>query len=223
MAHSIEVNGEFASSLVLRLPGFGVGSFDVDITLAKKLNTDPLGLVVKYDGLTLVGSVVSQYKMGEGFRVAAVLGAYGWHKPTKGVAYQDPSGVKRSTIISALERATGETVDPKPVGTVGQFYVEPAGTAAHSLNALAGGAWYVGLDGKTRLGKWPPSVVKSRFEVTGSDTYRRILEIGADSFGEWLPGAAFSHPRTAAGVIESVVHTVSATKYRATCVLKRDA
>lgn len=221
MPTAIEVNGLPAISLTVHYPGHGVPTFVARVNKAKHktINKSPLGLKIVYDNLTLIGTFMTSYEYQEGVEVRGVLGAGGWGKNAAAISYSDPAGVKASTVLLGLEKATGETFDAKPETRIGPHFIQPLGPASWALRQVVP-QWYVGLDGKTRAGTWPASEVKKRFEIMSAEEALRAIVVAMDTTTEWLPGATFTHPRFASATIEAATHIILPNTYRVKATLK---
>lgn len=221
MAHPIEVNGNQCSSLSVHYPGHGIGVFSLKAPLLKKTPTGALGITVKYDGLTILGTLVSTFEYHDGIELRGCFGAYGWGKTTPPISFGDPSGVKLSTLLSALEKATGETFDKKPETRLGTHFVHQAGPAIWALTQVSK-SWFVDPNGKTKLGAWAESKVTKPFEMVNASEPGRTASIAANDLTQWLPGASFESTKYGKGKVESVTHIISPAEYRAHITLARD-
>lgn len=220
MPLSIEINGLACTDLRVHYPGHGVGVFVAKMPEAKKMPAAPLGLVLKYDGLTVVGTLVSTYEYHAGIELRACFGAYGWGKTTQPIAMSDHSGVKLSTMLAALERATGESFESKPDTKLGTHFTHQAGPAIWALNQLAPN-WYVSPTGKTVLGSWTASKVKKDFELVSASEPNRTCVARSGSLKEWLPGATFGTGVYTEAIVDSVTHIISPDSYEAAVTMRR--
>src|SRR6185437_9736782 len=112
------------------------------------------------------GTILTGGSSGAGrsfFRLVA--GAGGWGKQLPAKSYSNDFGVKLLTVLQDAATAVGETLDTTtidPKATLGPFFVRPAGPACRLLEQLSSSSWYIGEDGKTRLGARPATTLSTK-------------------------------------------------------------
>lgn len=205
MSYPIEVNGAAASTLHVTLPVFGVGTFRVVIIKAESVSAESGALRVVYNGGTLTGSLLATYNLSAGVEASGVFGYRGWASVLPAKSYHSAAGVRLSTVLTDLERETGERFENKPDTVLGTHWNRPAGIASRALNAAAIG-WRVLPSGVTTLAPASGPLVRGKFEVTDLDEARGVYTIGCDDPSEFVPGVLFKSPMMAtpqrAGTVE---------------------
>jgi hypothetical protein len=122
-------------------------------------------------------------------------GAAGWGKNLPSKSYTNDAGVKLSTILNDAATECGETFDTStiPSTTVGSYYTRTSDRACRSLEIETSRNWYVGEDGKTRIGQRPTGVLKtSSTTVSQIDLARGTVTITTDTIANVLPGIQVS-------------------------------
>lgn len=108
-----------------------------------------------------VGTIDPEFSgaWGGSYTLRLVGGAHGWCQPISAKGYHSDAGVKARTVAADAASACGETLAAfDPTHTVGLDYARPSGeaspgTASATLESVVGSAiWWVGRDGKTRVG-----------------------------------------------------------------------
>lgn len=179
--------GHRATSASVNIPAWGCwfadATLDEEVTLAGEVS-----LVL--NDLTLKGTVVSggPYKGRSSFRIAG--GSAGWGKSIKAQSYTSDAGVKMLTVLADAATAAGEKLDAAtvPKSSIGPSFVRPEGPAARVLENLSQGAWYVGEDGVTRLGRRAAKKLEGSFTHGTLDRSRGTVQVIAESIAKILPG-----------------------------------
>ena len=121
-----------------------------------------------------------------------VAGAGGWGKSIPAKSYANDAGVKLSTVLSDAASAVGETFDTTTINQLtrlGPAWTRPADPASRVLELVAPNAWYVGEDGKTRLGARPATKLTAKTATTSQiDLARGTCTIASDTIAGILPG-----------------------------------
>ena len=125
-----------------------------------------------------------------------VAGAGGWGKEIPAKSYANDLGVKNSTILGDAAAAAGETLDTStiPSGTFAPSFVRIADQACRVLEQLSPSAWYVGEDGKTRIGARPSTTYfeRSLDQTSQLDLARGTVTLASDTIAAILPGATIA-------------------------------
>lgn len=173
------------------IPGWGASwhdvSLDREIVLSGAATLVLADLMVQgtiLSGGPAPGTGRSYYRM--------VAGAGGWGKEIPAKSYANDLGVKLSNVLGDAAASVGEVLDTTSFDTstrLGPAFVRPEDQACRLLEQLSPGAWYVGEDGKTRLGARPPLTIASTVARTSPlDPARGTLELASDSIVGILPG-----------------------------------
>jgi hypothetical protein len=121
-----------------------------------------------------------------------VAGAGGWGKTIPRKSYANDAGVKLATVLGDAAAAVGETLDTTTFdGTtrLGPSFVRPEGPACRVLEQVSPSAWYVGEDGKTRLGARAASTLSATAARTSQlDQARRTVTLASETIAGILPG-----------------------------------
>ena len=201
------LGGHQVTDARLTIPAWGASYADVttdgEITLTGKVT-----FVIA--DLTLQGTILSGGP-GTGrsfFRLVA--GAAGWGKPLPKRAYTNDAGVKLSTVLGDAASECGETLDTSTVDSaarLGPYWTRPADLACRLLEQLVPNAWYIGEDGKTRLGARPASALTAQAaRVTQLDLARGTVTLASETIAGILPGIVVDGLAAV-----DVEHSISAT------------
>jgi hypothetical protein len=186
---SATLNGNRVTSARCFIPGWGLSFHEVDVDGEVAL-TGSATLAIA--DLTIACTVLSGgpaagrsfYRLGSG--------AGGWGKELASRSYANDAGVKLSLVLADLANDTGETFDATTISataTVGTAWTRPADIGARVLELLFPGAWYVGEDGKTRIGSRAPSTPQTTStQISQIDLARGTVTIASDSIATILPG-----------------------------------
>lgn len=123
---------------------------------------------------------------GEQRKVRLVGGAGGWATTLKPQHYHNDAGVKARLVAEDAARSSGEQLDLDAFAPererLGIDYVRQSGSASRALEDAAGERpWWVGFDGKTRVGTRPSSTVpSSSYQVLSYDPRARFATLGID-------------------------------------------
>lgn len=142
-------------------------------------------------GLALVGTVLSggAEKGRSSFRI--VSGAGGWGRQIPAASESDDAGVKLSKVLLSAASACGETLDAStlPTTRVGPSYARREDQACRVLELEVPGAWYVGEDGITRIGRRGASTIAASVpRVSTVDLARRTVTLAPESASGLVPG-----------------------------------
>jgi len=192
MGIAASLNGNRVTDVRSTIPGWGVSYHDVTVDGNVTLS-GAVTLVVA--DLTIAGTILTGGSSGAGrsfFRLVA--GAGGWGKQLPAKSYSNDFGVKLLTVLQDAATAVGETLDTTtidPKATLGPFFVRPAGPACRLLEQLSSSSWYIGEDGKTRLGARPATTLSTKVTyVVPLDLARGTVTIASETIANILPGLA---------------------------------
>ncbi len=169
------------------LPAWGAWYADVSIDGEHTL-TGAATLVL--NDLTMQGTVLSGGASFGRSDYRIVGGAGGWGKAIPKRSYANDAGVKLGAVVGDAAREAGETFDAT-TSTVrlGPAWTRPADLACRVLEQLATGAWYVGEDGVTRLGRRAATTYAGKAaRVSPIDQARRRLVLAAELLAPLVPG-----------------------------------
>jgi hypothetical protein len=193
MGVTASINGNRLTEARVSIPAWGLSYCDLALEGEVKL-AGKVAVVVA--DLTIFSTVLSGGP-GQGrsfFRT--VSGAGGWGQTLPKKSYANDAGVKLSLVLGDAAAAVGETLDTStidPTTTVGTSFTRPQGPACRVLETVAPSAWYVGEDGKTRLGARPATTPNLKFAQTARvDLARGFVEVASDSIAPILPGATIA-------------------------------
>ena len=181
------LSGQRATHARLTIPAYGLGWADVtvdgEITLSGSAE-------LKIADLTCAMTIMSGGPAKGRSYYRAALGAGGWGRTIAANSYSNDAGVKTSTVLVDAATACGETLDATtlPATRVGSSYVREAGPASQALQLLSPGAWYVGEDGITRLGKRAATTYTGHGQLGVIDLSRGTVTIAAEEIVTLLPG-----------------------------------
>lgn len=173
----------------LTIPAWGASFHDVSLDSEVTLS-GAVTLVVA--DLTIQGTVLSGGPAAGRSFYRIVAGAGGWGKSIPEKSYANDAGVKLSTILGDAASAASETLDGTtvPATTFAPSFVRPADLACRVLEQVSPNAWYVGEDGKTRIGARPTATLSTKVVQTSQlDLARGTVELASDSIANILPGA----------------------------------
>lgn len=183
--------GNNASDVRLQLSQWGLTFADVTLSAAVTL-TGKVTLVV--GDLTVQCTVLSGGPAADAGRsyYRVVAGAGGWGKQIPAKGYANDAGVKLLTVLTDAAAACGETFDTTtidPTARLGPAFTRPADLACRVLEIVSPGAWYVGEDGLTRLGKRAPSTLSGPAPRTSElDLASGFLTLASPMIAGVLPG-----------------------------------
>lgn len=121
--------------------------------------------------------------------VRVVGGKGGWGRELPAKSYANDAGVKIATVVRDAAESCGESFDASTAsGTVGPSFVRPEGPAARVLELVAPGAWYVGEDGVTRLGKRPARELPMGVTRVSNDPALGTALLASETLSGLLPG-----------------------------------
>lgn len=183
------LNGKHVTDARLTIPAWGVSyhecSVDGEVTFSG-------AVTLAVADLTIVGTVLNGGPAAGRSFYRIVAGAGGWAKTLPKKSYANDAGVKLATALGDAAAAVGETLDQTTVDQtvrLGPGFVRPEGPARLLLEQLAPNAWYVGEDGKTRLGQRPASVLPAKVARTSQlDKARGTVTLASDAIAGILPG-----------------------------------
>jgi hypothetical protein len=204
----ITFNGAPCSALSVVFPVFGVGTWRAVITRDTAPPTEGGACSIAYDETSITGSVLATYELSAGVECCGVFGYRGWANLLPAKSYHSASGVRLSTVLTDLERETGERFASKPDTVIGTHWNRPAGIASRALNAVAVG-WRVLPSGLTTVAVQAAPAVTTKHEIIQLDEARGVYTIGCDSPSGFLPGASFKSPMMPTAVTcGTVEHTL---------------
>jgi len=189
MGVSASLSSFLATKARAELRGWGAWYADVSLDGEHEL----AGTVeLKVADLTLQGTVLSGGPMAGRSRFWLVGGKGGWGKTIPAKEYASDAGVKKLTVLRDAAAACGEDLDESTVSSsdrVGPAFTRPEGPASWALEELAPGAWYVGEDGRTRLGRRPAvALATPATRIEPVDRARATVTLAAESIATILPG-----------------------------------
>ncbi|AKT38250.1 hypothetical protein [Chondromyces crocatus] len=176
------INGLRVTGIKVRFPYTGVWFADIDLDDEVAL----LGpVVVRLGRLELRGSVLPA--LSGGFELASryciVGGTGGWMKHVGPLHFHNDAKVKRSTVLLAVARAAGETIDIRTDledRMVADFVLQ-TGPASRILRQLLGTTpWWVRFDGVTQVGPREPREVTEPYDLLNFDPRGKIATLAAD-------------------------------------------
>ena len=179
----------------MTFPGHGVGQFVFNAPNPSALNTAPGGMVLRYDGLVVVGTLVRTYTLSSGLQGLCVFGYGGWSKDLPAVAYNSEAGVLLGTVLRDLERETGERMAAQQTSRLGAHWVRPACVASRALSDAVA-FWRVLPDGTTSLERPTPSAVTTGITFAAMDEARGVAKIKTQSPASILPGCNVQNVQT---------------------------
>lgn len=182
------------------------GAWFADVVVDGEVTLSGAASLVVADA-TFKGSVLSggAAKGRSSFRL--VGGAGGWAKTIPSKHYANDAGVKLSTVLGDAAAAVEETLDAStvPATRVGPAWTRPEDPAARVLELVSPGAWYVGEDGVTRLGRRPRTTYAGKGTLGPVDRGRAKVTVAADSIAGITPGVVVAELEAV-----DVEHSISA-------------
>ena len=183
------LNGKHVTDARLTIPAWGVSYHDVavdgEVTLSGKVTLVVADLTISCTVLSGGAAAGRSY-----FRLVA--GGGGWGKTLPKKSYANDAGVKLATVLGDAAAAAGETFDLSTVDAsvrLGPAFARPEGPACRILEIVAPNAWYVGEDGKTRLGRRAPSTLSAKTPRTSQiDLARGTVTLASETLANVLPG-----------------------------------
>lgn len=191
MADAIVVTlaGNTVTDSRLSIPAWGIAYHDVTIDGETAL-TGQVPLIVA--DLTLQCTVLAGGTADGRSFYRLVAGFGGWAKLLPKKSYANDAGVKLSTVLLDAAASVGETFDTTTIDQtvrLGPAFVRPDGPACRLLEQLSPGNWYVGEDGKTRLGQRAVTTLQATAaRVSQIDKAAGTLTLASESIGTILPG-----------------------------------
>lgn len=189
MGLTFTLNANRLTDARLSIPAWGASYHDVTLD-AEVLLSGAVTLAVA--DLTVKCTVIAGGPAAGRSFYRLVAGAGGWGKTLPKTSYANDAGVKLSTVLGDAAKAVGETLDLStvdPAARLGPAWTRPEGPACRLLELLSPNAWYVGEDGKTRLGQRPKTALKTAAARTSQlDLARGTLTLASDSIAGILPG-----------------------------------
>lgn len=186
---AITLGGNKCTDARIAIPAWGASYADVavdgEVTLSGAVTLTIADLAVQMTVLSGGPAAGRSF-----FRLVA--GAGGWGKSLPRRSYSNDAGVKLATVLGDAATAVGETLDPTTIdqsARLGSYFVRPAGLAGQLLEQLSPNAWYVGEDGKTRLGARPTSTLTATATATTQvDLARGTVTLASETIAGILPG-----------------------------------
>lgn len=112
-----------------------------------------------------------------------VGGSGGWMKRVDPMHFHNDAKVKRSTVLQALARMVGETIEIAPGldERMEADFVLQAGPASRIVRQVLGEIpWWVGFDGITRIGPREPREISEPYELLSFDPREKTAVLAAD-------------------------------------------
>lgn len=188
--NSASLNGNRVLDARLAIPAWGASFHDV--TIDGEVTITGPGQALTISDLTVKCAVLSGGPAHGRSFYRLVAGAGGWGTVIPSRSYANDAGVKLSQVLNDAAAACGETLDPTtidPAARLGLSWTRPNDIAGRVLELVAPGAWYVGEDGVTRLGKRAPSTLSGTATATTQvDLARATVTLASDSIAGILPG-----------------------------------
>lgn len=210
----LTVNGRTATHMRVSIGAWGTWYVDASLDSGEPISG---AAVVVANDLTLAGTVLSGGPDRGRAPVRIVGGKGGWGKVLPGRSYANDAGVKRATIARDAAQSCGELFDlASASGVAGAAFVRPEGPASRALDLVAPGAWYVGEDGVTRLGKRPARELPMGVTRVSNDPARGTSLLASESLAGLLPGLVVDGK-----TVVDVEHDASPTKVRTTVYFAR--
>lgn len=213
------VNGQRLTRVNLTIGNVGPWIADCDF----ESEPDVSGRVTLVIGTLIAQGTVdpaSSGTFGAQTRVRIIGGAGGWATVVAPKSYANDAGVKALTIAQDAARAVGEVVDATSfvptAEKVGKAYVRNVGPASRVLEDVIGGAaWWVGLDGVTRVGPRPEvPVADDAYQVLAYDPRDRIVTLGVDDVAAIGIGSVLTERLDSPLVVRSLEVRVTADELR---------
>ncbi len=181
------VAGIGATKLRVCIPRWGVWWAEAQLEEESSLS----GRVdVVASDLLLSGTIISGGVSGLGRSAYRIVGgAGGWGRALPPKSYDNPAGVKASTVLQEAATAAGETLTGEvPSTIVGLTWARDDGPASRTLDLLASRAWYVDEVGDTRLGTRPRVELAADLERGPVDQANLTVALSGEAIATVLPG-----------------------------------
>lgn len=174
--------------MLLPWTGAWVADFDLDGDVPPPTS----GPALVAGDATLVGTVdpLRSGKFGERPRVGIVAGGGGWSKTVRAQHYHSDGALPFATVLAATAAEVLETATLLEPVMLAEDFVRVAGPASQ---VLSGRAWWVGLDGVTRVGQRPPVAPPEGLEVLDWDQATGVATAACDGLVE--PGTMLADER----------------------------
>lgn len=211
-----------ATSARLEISGWGCPYADVvvdgEATLRGRVDLAIGDLAMK---ATVLAGGTSTGAKRSSFRLVA--GNAGWGQTIAKKDYGTDAGVKLATVLKDAADDCGEQLDVTTVSSsarVGPKFVRPEGPACRLLELLAEGAWYVDLDGVTKIGRRPATPLTTVIpHVAPLDRALGMIALAPTSIAKLVPGVVVDGLEAV-----DVIHTISGKGgLRTTLYAKRGA
>jgi hypothetical protein len=180
------LNDQRVTHARVHIPAWGCAYAEVSIDAPKDIS----GLcTLKVADLSLKCSVLSGGSDGGGrahYRLVAGYG--GWGKVIKKKSYANDAGVKLGTVFTDAATECGEVADYNGQDRLGPAWTRPKDLASGCLERLAPSSWYVGEDGKTRIGKRPSTKATVKYARGEIDRAGAKVTVAANEIASLLPG-----------------------------------
>lgn len=212
----VELNGHPVKKA--RLTISTVGNWSADVVL-DRVTTDitfaPGSAVLQFVDQAWVGTV---HRMGAlvgtaSFRLSGGFGGWGNELPPEG--YNNPAGVKLSSVLGDAARLTGEQINVATDASLGSHYARIAGPASQLLDILIP-AWWMRPDGVTTSEARRIDAITSPFDIIpeGSSLFLGRIHVATEQPSDWTPDRVFSAPVLSQRTIGGVEHRLDAGKLR---------
>lgn len=185
------LNGERVVAASVTIPYYGIWAGDIMLSETIEI-TSPCTLVL--GNLTVVGSVVRTNTFSGTRSLRLVGGAGGWRKVVPAQAYQNPTGIKLSTLMNDVASLVGEKVNiPKASDVlVGPDFVRENARAQRILRQLVGELWWMDLTGTTQITARTSNQIESDFLVSSYKSNEGRLSIATEDLASWVPANTFN-------------------------------
>lgn len=212
-----DVNGVRATSVRVEVPPEGLWTADatleVDTAVASRATLTLADLV-------LVGTLASSAEHVGARSLRIEAGGGGWQKILGPKFYRHALGVKVSTVLGDAAREAGEELELLGDDRVlGEFFVRLGGRPASRLLRALGASWYVGTDGRTRVGSRPAGVVTAHVDVLSFDGATGRALLATEALAQIVPGWTITAPTLGTRTIRSAIHTLSGSELRTEALL----
>lgn len=178
--------GHRVTSAHVTMPAWGIWYAEVSLD-GEHVLSGPVEL--KIVDLVLRGTVIAGGPMKGRSSYRIIAGAGGWGKEIPAKGYASDAGVKVSTVLTDAAQEAGETLSINTSDRTGPGFSRDEGRASLVLESLAAGAWYVGEDGVTRLGRRAATVLATSVpRVSPVDLARRTVTVAPTSLASLVPG-----------------------------------
>lgn len=184
---SASIDGVPVTKARVQIPAWGRAWADVDLA-------EPVDFVngshktLEIGGVSVAVTIASGAAAHGRAGYHAVAGKGGWGKPLSPKSYLDDAGTRSALILSDAAAECGETITGLPTTRGGSHFARSDGPASDVLHALAFRNWYVGLDGVTRIGRWPVTTYAGDAPRTKVDTISNTIELATESVVGLVPG-----------------------------------